>query len=131
MYECWSGLPFPSPVDLPDPGIEPRSPALQADSLPSEPPGKPGLEVWEWMHTHGGDALQECAAWPGATVKQQCEGSGEGGVAGTSSPEGASPWDKGTGRRCWRTVSSPHGLWKTAYNRNKCILKKIPSSILL
>ena len=32
--ECWSGLPFPSPVDLPDPGIEPGSPALQADSLP-------------------------------------------------------------------------------------------------
>ena len=37
----WSGLPFPSPGDLPDSGIEPRSPALQADSLPSEPPGKP------------------------------------------------------------------------------------------
>ena len=36
----WSGLPFPSPGDLPNPGIEPRSPALQADSLPSEPPGK-------------------------------------------------------------------------------------------
>ena len=39
--EYWSGLPFLSPGDLPDPGIEPRSPALQADSLPSEPPGKP------------------------------------------------------------------------------------------
>ena len=37
----WSGLPFPSPGDLPNPGIEPRSPALQADALPSEPPGKP------------------------------------------------------------------------------------------
>ena len=36
-----SGLPFPSPGELPDPGIEPRSPALQADSLPSELPGKP------------------------------------------------------------------------------------------
>ena len=35
--ECWSGLPFPSPGDLPDPGIEPGSPALQADALPSEP----------------------------------------------------------------------------------------------
>ena len=33
--ECWSGLPFPSPGDLPDPGIKPRSPALQADALPS------------------------------------------------------------------------------------------------
>ena len=38
--EYWSGLPFPSPEDLPDPGIEPRSPTLQADSLPAEPPGK-------------------------------------------------------------------------------------------
>ena len=38
--ECWSGLPFPSPGDLPNPGIEPGSPALPADSLLSEPPGK-------------------------------------------------------------------------------------------
>ena len=37
----WSGLPFPSPVDHPNPGMEPRSPTLQADSLPSEPPGNP------------------------------------------------------------------------------------------
>ena len=35
-------VPFPSPGDLPDPGIEPRSPAFQADALTSEPPGKPG-----------------------------------------------------------------------------------------
>ena len=39
--ECWSGLPFPSQGDLPDTGIDPRSPTLQADTLPSEPPGKP------------------------------------------------------------------------------------------
>ena len=39
--EYWNGLPFPSPGDLPDPGIEPRSPAFQADALTSEPPGKP------------------------------------------------------------------------------------------
>ena len=38
--EYWSGLPFPSPGDLPNPGIEPGSPALRADALPSEPPGK-------------------------------------------------------------------------------------------
>ena len=37
----WSGLPFPFPGDLSDPGIKQRSPVLQADSLPSEPPGKP------------------------------------------------------------------------------------------
>ena len=39
--EYWSGLPFPSPGDLPDPGIEPRSPALQAVSLPTDLQGKP------------------------------------------------------------------------------------------
>ena len=39
--EYWSGLPFPSPGDLPDPGIELGSPALEADALTSEPPGKP------------------------------------------------------------------------------------------
>ena len=38
--EYWSGFPFPSPGVLPDPGIEPGSPALQADALPSKPPGK-------------------------------------------------------------------------------------------
>ena len=41
--EYWSGSPFSSPGDLPDPGIEPRSPALQAEALTSEPPGKPKL----------------------------------------------------------------------------------------
>ena len=39
--QYWSGLPFPSPRHLPDPGIELRSPAFQADALTSEPPGKP------------------------------------------------------------------------------------------
>ena len=42
--QYWSGLPFPSPGDLPNPGIEPRSPTLQADALTSEPPGKSLLE---------------------------------------------------------------------------------------
>ena len=39
--EYWSGLPIPSPGDLPNPGVKPGSPTLQADFLPSEPPGKP------------------------------------------------------------------------------------------
>ena len=52
--EYRSGLPFPSPGDLPDPGIKLRSLALQADSLPSEPPGKPmyllsGYEIIFWF----------------------------------------------------------------------------------
>ena len=45
--EYWSGLPFPSPKDLPGPGMEPRTPALQADYLPSELPEKPSqARIW-------------------------------------------------------------------------------------
>ena len=43
--EFWSGLPFPSPGDLPDPEIEPRPPPLEADTLTSEPPGKPNQVI--------------------------------------------------------------------------------------
>ena len=43
--EYWNALPFPSPGDLPNPGIEPRSPALQADSLPAELGGKLGSYI--------------------------------------------------------------------------------------
>ena len=48
--ECWSGLPFPSPRDLPDPGIKAGSPTLQADALPSEPLGfsKEGWAPKNW-----------------------------------------------------------------------------------
>ena len=47
--EYWNGLPSPSPGDLPHPGIEPGSPALQANSLPSELPGKPNLSFCGWL----------------------------------------------------------------------------------
>ena len=55
--EDWGGLPFPSPGDLPNPGIKPGSPALQADASWSEPPGKPTLlcsletavDLWEHL----------------------------------------------------------------------------------
>ena len=50
--EYWSGLPFPPPGDLPDPGIEPRSPALQADTLTSEPPGKPWMVNFSRKNFH-------------------------------------------------------------------------------
>ena len=65
--EYWSGLPFPYPRNLPNPGIEPRSLTLQADSLPSEPPGKPKntrvcnlsllqriilIQEWNWGFLH-------------------------------------------------------------------------------
>ena len=45
----WSGFPFPPLENLPDPGIKPGSPALQADSLSSEPPGKPFLRRDGWF----------------------------------------------------------------------------------
>ena len=51
--EYWIRLPFPSPGDLPDPGTELESPTLQADSLPSEPPGKPNniiCSIYVYMH---------------------------------------------------------------------------------
>ena len=51
--EYWSGLPFPSPGDLPNPGIKPRSPTLQADSLPSEPAGKPLVAIDPWVEFPG------------------------------------------------------------------------------
>jgi len=47
--EYWSGLPFPSPGDLPDPGIEPWSPTLEADALTSEPPGKIVLYIYSTL----------------------------------------------------------------------------------
>ena len=46
--EYWSGLPFPSPWDLPNPGIEPGSPALQADSFPFELQRSPKEGMFEW-----------------------------------------------------------------------------------
>ena len=46
--ECWTGQPFPPPGDFPYPGIKPGSLALKADSLPSEPPGKPHICIYLW-----------------------------------------------------------------------------------
>ena len=59
--EYWSGLPFPSPGDLPHPGIEPGSPAFQSDALTSEPPGKPTVQVrglYKDSGRHGGGQIQ-------------------------------------------------------------------------
>ena len=69
--EYWSGLPFPSPGDLPNSGIEPRSPALQADTLPSELPGKPkSWLTWKdpdagkgWSQEEKGTTEDEMIGW--------------------------------------------------------------------
>ena len=58
--EYWSGYPFPSPGDLPSPGIQPRSPALQVGSFPAEPQGKPkntgvgSLSLLQWIFSTQG-----------------------------------------------------------------------------
>ena len=59
--EYWNGLPFSSPGDLPNPGIEPGSPALQADALSSEPLGKPqyGLAIRKVLYMHAHDSESE------------------------------------------------------------------------
>ena len=61
--EHWSELPFTSPGDLPNPGIEATSPALQADSLPSESPGKPcdiilNKKIIDWREFPGGPVVR-------------------------------------------------------------------------
>ena len=59
--EYWSGLPFLSPGDLPDPGIEPKSPALQADALTSELPGKPQDLLFSSQETsRAGPPMRNC-----------------------------------------------------------------------
>ena len=64
--EYWSGLPCPPPGDLPHPGIQPRSAVLQADSLPSEPPGKPTHVLGVYFtdgETQGGVAQNPWKGW--------------------------------------------------------------------
>ena len=74
--EYWNELPFPTPVDLPNPGTEPGSLTLQADSLPSEPPGKPNKgSSWEWKqlwlkigNQSGVGPHHSWTAWPSANL---------------------------------------------------------------
>ena len=77
--EYWSGLPFPSPEDLPDLGIKPGSPALQADALPSEPPGNYALfdetrrliSVWPiWENPE--ESAKQCNYCAPALLRSQC-----------------------------------------------------------
>ena len=68
--EYWSGLPFPSLGDLPDPRIEPGFPTLQADSLPSELPGKPiSLRIFQFVVIHTASVGYKIGmAWPDHTL---------------------------------------------------------------
>ena len=63
--EYWSGLPFPSPGDLPNPGIKPGSPTLQADALPSEPPGKvSAIQHRKSVHESESPSVLSDSLWP-------------------------------------------------------------------
>ena len=73
--EYWSGLPCPPPGDLPNPRVKPRSPALQADSLPDEPPGKPSFlhSVSEFICWHSSlfDRTHTSVQWDPITHGRQ------------------------------------------------------------
>ena len=62
--KCWSGLPFPSPGDLPNPGIEPGSAALLADALPSEPAGKIPMTMLLYINFMTFYTLSSCPPQP-------------------------------------------------------------------
>ena len=88
--EYWSGLPCPPPGDLPNPGTEPGSPALQADPLPSEPLGKPILHTWglviptAWLGVGGVACKPLQQSWCGRGAPRACS-SLSGGVCALSS----------------------------------------------
>ena len=81
--EYWSGLPFPSPDDLPHLGLEPRSPTLQVDSLPPEPPGKPCTTTCERVRAlsllTGALGSGYCVPAPAQSRGTQAPASAEGG----------------------------------------------------
>ena len=74
--EYWSGLPFPSPGDLPDPRLEPGSPTWQVGSLPSEPPGTPPILCWKiskrYMYMLLSDASTRLACVEQINAVQSC-----------------------------------------------------------
>ena len=103
--EHWSVLPFPSPTDLPNPGIEPGSPALQADSLSSELPGKP----------NAGD--------PGSGP-----GLGRSPGGGHGSPLQSSCLENPVGRGAWRNVV--RGVAKSRTRLSDSVRQHVSSSWL-
>ena len=81
--EHWSGLPFPFPGDLPNTGIEPWSPALQADSLLSEPPGKSLDKTVCGCRGEGREGMQGCASQVELLVKNPPANAGDVKVVGS------------------------------------------------
>ena len=117
--EYWSGLPFPSSGDLPKPGTEPRSPALQADFLPSEPPGSTQqmtqmpqskrLPNWQGpVQTENArslvPALLRVSRWRQQSIKPSV---GPFQARGPMQPC-RSHHEAGSGHSCWHSGSLPH-----------------------
>ena len=127
--EYWSELPSPSPGDLPNPGIEPRSPALQADALPSEPPGKPhsqegisnyqlSLRIKELGHQHFWLLPRD---WVPTNMSLEATG-----------PAFAAPWDHREQSWGFKYVTK-HFLWllPTAHSNNKAHGHQIARGVCL
>ena len=104
--EYWSGLPLPSPGDLPDPGIEHGSPALQADALPSKPRGKPAPSG-NLQNPRGGERRPRLEERPPETKTQEE-------TAGSKSRKGRA--GVGTQARAGPGLSCPRGK-KTGWGR--------------
>ena len=104
--ESWSGLPFPSPGDLPDPGIEPGSPALQADSLLTELLGKPRWKgkVPTHMLQRDGRRTWEPALGPSGPAGQEGEDQDPGQCTPSPPPSSRQGWTRGS---LWHAVINP------------------------
>ena len=105
--EYWSGLPYPFPEDLPNPGMEPGSPTLRAGTLPSEPPGKP-------LYREAKESLES-----GRSLKTRAQLGGQGPLGGTGcdmvcerQPRGPQADVRQEGQE--RILATEEGLWGQA-----------------
>ena len=97
----WSGLPFPSPGDLPNPGLEPGSPTLYTDALPSEPPGKSpysqrygfsSSHVWMWEMDHKEDLASKNWCFWTVVLEKTLESPLDCKEIKPANPKGNQPW---------------------------------------
>ena len=116
--EYWSGLPFPSSGDPPDPGVKPRSSALQTDSLPSEPPGKPCRRYCRRMSIST-FSIQEIAH----CVRPTISGSGRYPGKGNGYLLQSSCLENSLERGAWR--AAVHGISKTQDTSERLTLSSI------
>ena len=136
--EYWSGWPFPSPGDLPNPGIEPRSPALQADSLPAEPPGKPknpGVGSLALLQRLFLPQESGSPAFPRDSLPTELSGKPLVRMAIIEKPVNNKHWagggvagyeEKETLLHCWWDCKLLQSLWRTAWGFFKTLTIELP-----